>query len=319
MLSHSHYGRPLTELRECRQLAALVGVLWVGAAGCSRTVDDELAEVAPSAARPAAAPQGVATTRNGAPFGFALRAIDAQAGDRVLLPLRSNIEAARQHGFEQPTFVYGGGVLEQVGEGASNVRWQTQQRALVDNVWLIPIRRGERAAPGDIVLTSWASGSGMLRGIVLGAGNPQSPTVRYLDLPASHPAADAADTLEPSSFHVLRNPGEVGTTLACRSSPGAGLSRVERAIVLHREAADLLVLAFAGKLRRVAGADCKPLPLAPPLKTGERVFVPVVGAFVQARVLAVNTQAGRVEVSYDFGNEQKQQAFGFTNVALELP
>ncbi|HYO95461.1 MAG TPA: hypothetical protein VER33_13155, partial [Polyangiaceae bacterium] len=239
--------------------------------------------------------------------------------DQVLLPLRSNIEAANQHGFEQPTFVYGSGVLEQVGERASNVRWQTQQRAMVDNVWLIPIRREERAAPGDIVLTSWASGSGMLRGIVVDAGNPQSPTARYLDLPASHPAADAADTLPPSSFHVLRQPGEVGTTLACRSSAGAGLSRVERAILLHREAADLLVLGFAGKLRRVSDADCKPLPLTPALKPGERVFVPVVGAFVPARVLTVDSRAGRVEVSYDFGNEQKQQAFGFANVALDLP
>lgn len=319
MLSHSHYGRPLAEFRECRQLVALVGVVCIGAAGCSRTDDDELAEVAPSPARPSAVPPGVATPRSNTPFRFASRTLDARAGDRVLLPLRSNIEAASQHGVEQPTFVYGGGVLEQVGEPASTVRWQTQQRALVDNVWLIPIRRGERGLPGDIVLTTWASGSGMLRGIVVGAGDPQSPTVRYLDLPASHPAANAVDTLEPSSFHVLRQPGEIGTTLACRSSPGEGLSRVERAIVLHREGADLLVLGFAGKLRRLSDAHCKPLPLAPTLKPGERVFVPVVGTFVPARVLAVDSRAGRADVSYDFGNEQKQQAFGFTNIALDVP
>jgi hypothetical protein len=49
------------------------------------------------------------------------------------------------------------------------------------------------------------------------------------------------------------------------------------------------------------------------------VFVPVAGEFIPAEVSRVDAGNGRVIVKYEFAAESKEMAFGYTNVATELP
>jgi hypothetical protein len=166
------------------------------------------------------------------------------------------------------------------------------------------------------VLTSWASGSGLQRAFVVGGGSPESPNVRYLDLSLENPAAhaDTDDRLPPNTFQVIREPGQVGSSLACRTA-----DRVERIIVVKRAGTQLLGLGFAGKLRAFASASCVALALVPSLETGDRVYAAMLGGFVDARVEKLDLSVGRVFVRLAFAGKEKIDAVGFTNVAVALP
>lgn len=281
---------------------------------CEREPADDA--VATTASAPSASDLRQSRRRSGDnPFGFEAPPLDAQAGDYALVPSRSGIDRAFERGIDAQTFVYLGATVERVGESASLIRWQTEQRGLVSNALVIPIRRGQRANVGDVVLTSWASGSGLERAIVVG-GSPESPRVRYLDLALDNPAARANedDTLPSGTFGVLTRPGAEGTTVACALPDGA-----QALIVVKRAAERLLGLGFAGRMRVVDAERCAPIPLDPSLRPGERVFVPRLGGFVPAEVESVDARVGRVFVRYSLAGETRRSAVGFINVARALP
>lgn len=248
------------------------------------------------------------------PFGFEAGPLAARSHDFALVPSRTSIEGAFERGIEEQTFVYLAAQLEEIHEKDSRVRWLSKQRGFVSNALIIPLRRAELARPGDVVLTSWASGSGMQRAIVVPGGSPESPKVRYLDLPGDGPVAMEPDALPKDTFHVLKAPFEVGSTIACRRD-----GRVEHLIVVKRLGERALVLGFGGKMRAVETSACVPLPLVPDVKPKDRVFVPNLGAFVPAEVESIDTSQGRVLARLDFGGETRQVAIGYTNVAVALP
>lgn len=300
------------------------GAVWRGALlACSIACSSR--EEHPRAVSSAAAPMSSAVGSAGPfrrtrpagtnPFAFPARPLAAAAGSYALVPSRSGIEAA----FERPgphTFVYLGAFIEQPGEFDSRIRWLSQQRGLVSNALVIPIRPNERASVGAVVLTSWAAGSGLQRAIIVPGGSAESPRVRYLDVAANSAIAVAqpTDTLPPDTFHTLSTPGEIGSSVACRVE-----QRVERLIVTNTEAGRVLGLGFAGRMRVVELARCKPMPIVPQVRIGERVHVPVLGDFIEARVTRLEPEHGRVWAAYEFGNEQRTESFGYTNVAVELP
>ena len=80
----------------------------------------------------------------------------------------------------------------------------------------------------------------------------------------------------------------------------------------------MLGLNFAGGLRVLAASNCTDVPLRPPVKPGDAVFVPVTGVFTEGKVTRVDNLAGRVAVDYRLGKEQREGVFGFTNVATGL-
>ena len=80
----------------------------------------------------------------------------------------------------------------------------------------------------------------------------------------------------------------------------------------------MLGLSFAGGLRILSASDCTDVPLRPPAKPGDAVFVPITGVFTEAKVTRVDSSAGRIAVDYRFGKEQREGVFGFTNVATGL-
>jgi hypothetical protein len=266
------------------------------------------ANPAGSAQRPAAQPGEV-------PFDYPAVETSAKPGDYVLAPSRSWVDEAFQRGADKQTFIYYGGWMRAPGPKESLIETLTRQKNKIMNALIIPIRPGEKVKPGDVLLTTWASGTGMQRAIVVSGGTPEAPKVRYLDMDFDSPSGwgKKQDTLEPNTFHRLTKPGEVGTTLACSEG-----GRHARYVLTHAAADKMLVIGFAGRMKSVAASECKPLPIDPKLRSGDRAMVALVGSFVEGKVRKVDTEAGRVFVEYEFGSQKKQEAVGYTNVAPSL-
>lgn len=249
------------------------------------------------------------------PFGLPSAPLAARPGDFALVPSRSSLRQA----FEQPAgrqnLLYSGAFIERIGDEDSLVVSLTQQRWNVANVLVLPIR-SERAALGDVVLTTFASGSALERAIVVSEGASESPRVRGLDQPLEVTALASAEelSLPKQRFHVLRTPGELGTTLACRRG-----ERVERLLLTAISGERWLGQGFAGRTLVLDRGSCRAVPVAPRVAAGARVFVPVGGEFVAAEVLRVEPRVGRVIVKYEFAAEVREMAYGFGNVASELP
>jgi hypothetical protein len=248
-------------------------------------------------------------------FDYPEVATTAKRAEHVLAPPRASIDEALEQGAQTVAFIYYDAEMLEPGKKESLILTRPGAEERIPNALLISIRPGERVAPGDIVLTSWASGTGLQRAIVVEGGKPDSPRVRYLDLDYAHPSGwgQKEDSLPPDSFHKLVRPGETGSTLACRE----GQHRTQW-IITHRAGTKLLGLGFAGKLRVLDSSDCQEVPLAVRPKTGDRVFVPMVGTFTEVGVVKVDAKIGRVFVQYRYGDDEHEAAFGFTNVATEL-
>jgi hypothetical protein len=249
------------------------------------------------------------------PFDFPAVGTRAKRGEFVLAPSKGWIEEAFEKGAEKQPFIFYGAWVIEPGAKESTLRTLPGQTVTIPNAMIIPIGAGESAKPGDVVLTAWSSGSGMQRAIVVEGGTPETPTVRYLDLDLESPSGwgKKEDTLAEKTFHVLTKPGEPGTTIACKEG-----ARTTRWIIIGEQAGKILGVGFVGKVKVLERSACKNLPIVPSLKPGERVFVPVIGAFTEGRVTKIDEQIGRVWVKHDFGGKDTDEAFSFTNVLPSL-
>ena len=267
----------------------------------------------------AAAPGPRAVTPGESPFNYPIVSTTAKAGDYVLAPSKTFIDEAFARGGEKQTFIFYGGWMREPGNRESKVESLSRMKAMIPNSLIVPIRRSERVDPGDVVLTSWASGSGLQRAIVIEGGTPERPSVRYLDMDLENPSGwgKKPDSLPPNTFHRLNNPGAVGTTLACTEG-----SRRLRFILIHSSgdapSDKLLVLGHAGLMRVATRSDCQALPLVPEVKRGDLAVLPVAGAFVEGKVIRVDPTIGRVRIEYRFAGATNEEAVGFTNVAAKL-
>ena len=284
----------------------------------SRQDTPEPAAPAPaSAARSADAegPDAPSTRAPGAvPFEFPTIATSAKQNDFVLAPSKGWIEEAFEKGADKQPFIFYGAWMLKPGEKESVVRTLPGQRVTIPNAMIIRVGGGESAKTGDILLTAWSSGSGMQRAIVVG-GSAKQPSVRYLDLELDSPSGwgKKEDTLQENTFHVLTKPGEPGTTVACKEG-----ERVTRFVIVNEAGGKLLGVGFAGKMKVLPRASCKNVPIAPQTKPGDTVWVPVIGAYTEAKVTKVDEKIGRIWVKHEFGGKDTDEAFAFTNVMPSL-
>ena len=109
----------------------------------------------------------------------------------------------------------------------------------------------------------------------------------------------------PDSFFKLKD-WDAGTTVAIQD--GANLKKGR---VIRVAGDKVLVLEGIGKLAVYAKKDCKPLPLVPNVKAGDRVKVPFGGStFRDATVASVDEKIGRIFVKFDGAQEETAIAFG---------
>jgi hypothetical protein len=302
----------------------LLGWLALSGTGCTRD-EAELAQIFDSRSpRPAgsetALQRRVRRPAGENPFGLPSRPLSAALGDFVLAPSFATLEQAFDQGADGQTFVYYGATIQELGPLETSVRFLTHEKRTLPNALIVPIRRGALASPGDVLLTSRASGAGLVRAIAVG-GDPAAPRVRYLDPPVRSeldaplraellPGA-LEDTLQRNRFHVVREAGEPGSTVAC-----TGESETEPAILLKQIDDRRLVLGFAGRLRVFPAASCRPLPVALSLTAGQRVRFPLLDGFSEGTVQRVDATNGRVSVQFQRAGEAREMSVGVGNLEL---
>jgi hypothetical protein len=236
--------------------------------------------------------------------------LDIPVGSLVLAPPARWVREAVERGAATQPLVFYAAVLRAVGPKSSWLETPLGVEEELPNALIVPLLRGERAAPGDTVLTAWASGRGLTRARVLEGGTAEAPRVRYLDTPADTPP----ETLPPHSFRRVPAPGDVGSIAACRQ----GTQHVEL-LILARASERLMGLGFAGKLLVHPSADCTVLPLVLELKEKDNVYVPVLGAFVRGEVKGVDLEQARVRVEIPRGHDVREVSIAFGRLATVLP
>ncbi len=302
-------------------------VLLVGLAACKESSTPAASKARASKPAPAARAASAKEAKpargqhpaGSLPFDFPAVATTARAGDFVLAVPSKWIREARQKGAVNQSFLYYGGWMVQPGPKESKVRDRSGDVDTIPNSVIIPIRRGETARPGDIVLTAWASGFGMQRAVVLRGKSRKRPSVRYLDMKYENPAglAKEADTLEPNTFHKLRGEWEPGAGVAIR----AGERGFRHGIVVALHEQKVLTIGFGRKMAVVNRSDCVLLPHRPRLKRGDDVSVPYLGRFHPGTVKRVSARIGRVFVTFQPEGTERTLGVGFGNVIgrLQVP
>ncbi len=236
----------------------------------------------------------------------------ASAGQPVLAPPREILDAALDVSVDGQPFVFLAATMLEPGQDASVVGTKSGRRDLVPNALIVPLG-GRAAKVGDLVVTSWHSGSGLQRALVTDARDALRPTVRYLDLPLDSPTGwgRRTEAVAAGAFRVLE-PGAPGSTLACKSG-----KEWSRQVVISAVGDARLVVGFAGRLAVVKKADCRALALRPRLELGKEVFAPVRGLFVRAKLLGLDADSGRATVAP--GGSSAGVPLPLLDVAPDLP
>ena len=245
--------------------------------------------------------------------GFPAVEAPAKAGEYVLVPSYNWIKDAAEKGVQATSFIWYVQKMAAPDKENSEIQF-ISERKKVPNAYIIAIPPKQTAKKGDIVLTWWQSGSGMNRAIVVDDTEPSTPVVRYLDIDFTNPAKSRDgstsigkmdEKILPDSFFKLKD-WDAGTTVAIQD--GANLKKGR---VIRVAGDKVLVMEGIGKLAVYAKKDCKPLPLIPNVKAGDRVKVPFGGTtFKDAVVASVDEIIGRVFVKFDGAQEETAIAFG---------
>lgn len=236
-------------------------------------------------------------------------ALSAEPGQFVLAPSRDMLDQAFQE--SGGGFIWYAGHVQEPGEVESMVKSLAGVESTIPNTLIIPIRPGQQAASGDVLLGHWESGSGMRRAFVTG-GSPTAPTVRYLDRPydKAKQAEQKEDTFQPDRFHALTAAWQIGTTVACAD----GEDR-KHGILMHDAGERILVSTFAGGVEAKDRSDCVSIPPRQSFEPGETVWIPVVGSYREGKVTALDAAVGRVWVAYTWGGSEREEAFPMVDVA----
>lgn len=230
----------------------------------------------------------------------------AKAGDYVLCPSRDKVVEMSQPDEKDPRAIYYTSKMIKPGATESEVQsLYSGGPGMLPNAYLITIPAGQKAKVGDIVLTWWQSGSGMMRAIVTDSSSPAEPTVRYLDR-ISEADKDKLEKLKPNSFVKLSQPFQPGTSVAVKGDS----SEAEHWEIISIAGDKVFAIGFAGKVKLINKAECMPVPLKPQVKAGDKVKAVIYSSFTNATVVSVNEKLGKVVVKQDGQGQEKAIDFG---------
>lgn len=285
-------------------LAAIIATAaLISACGGAATNTNNSSSPANNSATAKAPEKPVVTLKPGeVPFeGMSNVATTAKAGEIVLTVDEKKIgEIAAEP--KDPTAIYQNRVMVTPGEFESEVEDSFKTKYKVPNAYIIAVPKGQKAKVGDVVLTWWQSGGGMMRGYVTDAANPAEPTVRYLGM---SPREDKSDKLKPDSFIVVNNEWAPGAPVVSKDANGT-----EFAYVLRVNGDKVLISGFARKLRVRSKADLTPISYKPTFKVGDEVKASFMSSFDPATVVAIDPKTGKVKVKRIRPEEEKDLDFG---------
>ena len=252
---------------------------------------------------------------------FPLTSTTAKAGEYILTPSKNWQEDATTNGADDVTFIFYSQTLAEAGEGTSKVDFMSDKGVEIPNYMIVPIKAGQTAKKGDIILTWWQTGSGMQRAIVVDDTDPAAPVVNYLDLDWDNPATtddgtgigQATYQIEAGTFHVLSSEWAPGTTVAANNE-----GKTVAATVISVAGDQVLTIGFAGKMKVYAKSDCTPCPIKPSVKAGDKIQVPWVGSFTETTVEKVDAEMGRVWCDDPYSDDPMVVPFGDVVTGLAL-
>ncbi|MDP3970654.1 MAG: hypothetical protein Q8P90_03055 [bacterium] len=250
------------------------------------------------------------------PFDFPTVATTAEAGDYVLTPSRVWLDDAFAEGPDNVTFIFYSATMEEPGDVESKVS-SVGTPFTMPNSMIIPLESGQTAEPGDVLLSWWQSGSGMMRAYVVEGGTTESPMVRYLDLDLDNPAtnddgspiAEREEQLEVNSFHILEGEYAPGSSVAVKNG-----SEYDHYQVVSEADGKLLVIGFAGRMNVVEKADSVAMPIIPDVAVGDSVMVPLYGSYDPGTVTSIDDAVGRVFVEYEFAGQTEEAGYAYGDV-----
>jgi hypothetical protein len=165
---------------------------------------------------------------------------------------------------------------------------------------IVPLKKGQKAKKGDILLTWWQSGSGMQRAIVIDASTATEPVAVYLDRywkddPDHKDNQELAkgEKLKPNSFNVLKD-GEwqAGAAVAYRDG-----GEWKKGTLMHVDGNKVLLSVFSSHLFATTKDRCKLIPFKEKIKKGDKVWATFVDGFRDGyTVKDINEKVGRVWV-----------------------
>ncbi len=273
-----------------------------GAANTTNTSTANNAATAKAPEKKEEKPAAAALKPGEVPFeGMSNLGTTAKAGEIVLTVDDKKIAEIAANP-KDPTAIFQNRVMVTPGEFESEVEDSFKTKYKVPNAYIIPVPKGQKAKVGDVVLTWWQSGGGMMRGYVTEAANPAEPTVRYLGM---SPREDKSDKLKPDSFVVVNSEWAPGAAVLSKDANGT-----EFAYVLRVNGDKVLLSGFARKLRLRSKADLTPIPYKPTFKVGDEVKASFMSSFDPATVVAIDAKAGKVKVKRVRPEEEKDLDFG---------
>ncbi len=247
--------------------------------------------------------------------------LTANAGDYILTPSLDWQEAATKDGPESQVFIFYKANVKEVGDAYSVVDFTFDDDTEIPNYMIVPIKSGQTAKVGDIVLTWWQSGSGMKRAIVTDATNPAQPKVNYIDIDWDNPAkkddvplGQIKEEIEENSFHVLKDEWEPGTTVAIKTGKD-----YTKGTVISISEDKVLAIVFGGIMEVYEKSQCTPLPVYPKVKVGDEVQAPSIGFFINTKVLKVDNEYGRIWCEDPYSDDEPMIVpFGDVTTGLDI-
>jgi len=242
--------------------------------------------------------------------------VKASKGDFILCPPELWIKQGFEKGANSVSYIWYGAIMDQPGTNISKVLSLTNSGMYIPNSMIIPIRRGEKVRPGDIILTHWQSGSGMQRAIVVG-GDEREPVVRYLDLDYDNPAGVGKkdDKCKVNTFHKIIKEFEPGTSIAVKEGSSYAHYRI-----ICEESGKILALGFAGRIKTFNKKDCIPIPINYFPKKGDKVFaLNFMSSFTAGKVVDVDKKIGRIFVEIEWAGKKQISPAAVGQVIKSLP
>jgi hypothetical protein len=252
---------------------------------------------------------------------FPKGALTANNGDIILTPSKNWQEDATTKGPDQVSFIFYNQTVAEVGNEYSKVDFMSEKAVEIPNYMIIPIKAGQTAKKGDIVLTWWQSGSGMMRAIVVDDKNPAEPIVNYIDLDWDNPAKNdknvgigqMTEQLKPNTFHVISSAWEPGSSVAVKEG-----SDYKQATVVNVSGDKVLTIGFGGKMKVYSKGDCAAINVKPTCKVGDMVQAPWSGNYKNLKVEKVDAKMGRVWVDDPYSDDPMVVPFGDITTGLPI-
>lgn len=233
--------------------------------------------------------------------------INSKKGEYVLAPLASALDAFYKDD-SNPLIFHKQEMLEP-GRNVSRLMGTTDGKHKVPNALILPIPTGQTAKIGDIVLTWWQSGSGMIKAIVIEGGTAEEPMVKYLDLDIER----VPEQLQANSFVKLTGDIMPGTPVISKDDDSFFY---ETLICINN--GRVLTEGWGGVLYSRSESDVTPIKIYKECQLGDDIYVPVFGEYKAGTIIAHNRAIGEVTVMYDNYGKETEEIFKVTEITRAL-